>query len=353
MKKETVTSLQRVLTALGHQEPDRVPLFLLVTMHGAKELGLSIHDYFSSAENVAEGQMRMRARYGHDCLYGFFYAPVEIEAWGGEVIYAPDGPPNSGQPFIKNADMIGRLKAPDIKKTPCLMKVLKAIELMKARVRDECPIIGVVMSPFSVPVMQMGFAPYLDLMVERPDRFAGLMKVNEDFCVDWANAQLAAGATAICYFDPVSSPTVVTREQFMSTGYAIAKRVLSRINGPPATHLASGRVLPIIDDIIRTGAAVVGVSCVENLAEIKSACRGKISVLGNLNGIEMRRWSAKETEEKVRQAIYQAGPGGGFILSDNHGEIPWQVPEETLQIIGESVRRFGTYPINGTLTHDR
>jgi len=353
MKKETMTSMQRVLTTLGHHEPDRVPLFLLVTMHGAKELGLSIHDYFSKAENVAEGQIRLRAKYGHDCLYGFFYAPVEIEAWGGEVIYAPDGPPNSGQPFIRNAGMISGLQPPDVKKTPCLAKVLKAIELMKARVGDDCPIVGVVMSPFSVPVMQMGFGPYLDLMMERPELFEKLMQVNENFCVNWANAQLEAGATAICYFDPVSSPTIVSRDQFLRTGFEVAKRVLGRINGPPATHLASGRVLPIINDIIQTGAAVVGVSCAENLAEIKSACRGKISILGNLNGIEMRRWSAEEAETQVRQAISQAGPGGGFILSDNHGEIPWPVPDETLTAIGEAVRRFGNYPLSGAQTHGR
>lgn len=346
MKKEAMTSMQRVLTTLGHQEPDRVPLFLLATMHGAKELGLSIRDYFSRADHVAEGQIRLRAKYGHDCLYSFFYAPVEVEAWGGEVIYAPDGPPNSGQPFIQNAEMISRLKPPDIQKTPCLAKVLKATELMKVRAGDDCPIIGVVMSPFSVPVMQMGFGPYLDLMMERPDLFAKLMRVNEDFCVEWANAQLAAGATAICYFDPVSSPTIVSREQFMRTGFEIAKRTLSRIKGPPATHLASGRVLPIMNDIIQTGAAVVGVSYMEDLAEIKSVCRGKISVLGNLNGIEMRRWSANEAEDKVRQAIFQAGPGGGFILSDNHGEIPWQVPGDTLLTIADAVRRFGAYPIN-------
>jgi uroporphyrinogen decarboxylase len=353
MKKETMTSMQRVLTTLGHQEPDRVPLFLLVTMHGAKELGLSIKDYFAKAEHVAEGQIRMRAKYGHDCLYGFFYAPVEIEAWGGEVIYAPDGPPNSGTPFISNPDKINQLKPPDVHKTPCLARVLKATELMKERIGDDCPIIGVVMSPFSVPVMQMGFGPYLELMMERPELFEKLMQINEDFCVDWANAQLAAGATAICYFDPVSSPTIVSRDQFLHTGFEVARRTLSRIKGPPATHLASGRVLPIINDIIQTGAAVVGVSAMESLPEIKEACRGKITILGNLNGIEMRHWSAKETEDKVRTAIAQAGPGGGFILSDNHGEIPFQVPEETLMAIGEAVRRFGTYPISGATSHGR
>jgi uroporphyrinogen decarboxylase len=349
MKKETMTSMQRVLTTLGHQEPDRVPLFLLLAMQGAKELNLSIRDYFARAENVVEGQLRLRKKYNNDCLLGFFYASVEVEAWGGEVIYSVDGPPNSGQPFIQNAEMISRLKPPDIKKTPCLAKVIKAIELMKKRIGDDCPIIGVVMSPFSVPVMQMGFGPYLDLMIEREDLFDKLMQVNKSFCVDWANAQLEAGATAICYFDPVSSPTIIPRDRFLKTGFEIAKTTIAKIKGPRAMHLASGRVLPIINDIIQTGAAVVGVSCMEDLAEIKSACRGKISILGNLNGIEMRHWTAKETENKVREAIAQAGPGGGFILSDNHGEIPWQVPDDVLMTIAESVRRWGHYPLNGTV----
>ncbi len=49
---EKMTSMNRVLTAIGQKEPDRVPLFLMLTMHGAKELDMSIKDYFSKSENV-------------------------------------------------------------------------------------------------------------------------------------------------------------------------------------------------------------------------------------------------------------------------------------------------------------
>lgn len=353
MKTEPMTSMQRVLTTLGHQEPDRVPLFLLATSHGAKELGLSIKDYFSQAAHVAEGQIRLREKYGHDCLYSFFYAPVEIEAWGGEVIYSPDGPPNSGTPLIQDPKTITRLAPPEIKKTPCLIKVLEATSMMKARAGNDCPIIGVVMSPFSVPVMQMGFGPYLDLMFEQPDLFARLMRINTEFCVAWANAQLEAGATAICYFDPVSSSTIVPPEVYRRTGHGIARDTLREINGPAAIHLASGRALPIVEDLIRTGAAVVGVSCLESLSELKRLCRGRISLLGNLNGIEMRRWSAAEAESKVRAAIAEGAPGGGFILADNHGEIPWTVPDETLLAISEAVRRWGRYPLQTGGPHGR
>lgn len=344
MTTSNMTSLQRVLTTLGHQEPDRVPFFLLVTMHGAKELGVSIKDYYSRAENVVEGQLRLRAKYHHDCIYAFFHAPLEIEAWGGEVIYSESGPPNSGQPFIRKPDDITRLQPPDVRKTPCLQKVLTAIQMLKGRVTD-APIIGVVMSPFSVPVMQMGFDKYLDLMYEEPALFERLMKLNEEFCVAWANAQLTAGAAAICYFDPVSSPTIIPRDLYLKTGFKVAKQTLSRINGPTATHLASGRTLPVLNDIAATGTAVIGVSAEEDLAEVKKVCRGKLSILGNLNGVEMRHWTPAQAEQTVKEAISKAGPGGGFILSDNHGEIPWQVPEDVLLAVSEAVHRWGNYPL--------
>ena len=284
-----MTSLQRLLTALGHQEPDRVPYFLLATMHGAKELGLSIKEYFSQAHTVVEGQLRLRAKYRSDCYYAFFYAPLEIEAWGGQVIYVDDGPPNSGEPPIRRWEDIARLEPPQVSGTPCLAKVLQAISGLKAKASGTVPVIGVVMSPFSLPVMQLGFERYLELMADRPALFARLMAVNEAFCVDWANAQLAAGATAICYFDPVSSPTIIPPAQYRATGFEVAQRTLARIQGSTATHFASGRCLPIVADVALTGTAIVGVSANEDLAQLKAACGQKLTVLGNLNGVAMRR----------------------------------------------------------------
>ncbi|MGJ8686872.1 MAG: uroporphyrinogen decarboxylase family protein, partial [Spongiibacteraceae bacterium] len=208
------------------------------------------------------------------------------------------------------------------------------------------PIVSVVMSPFSVPVMQMGFDKYFDMMMGDRELFWTLMKHNEAFCVAWANAQLDAGATAITYYDPVSSPTITSRALYLETGFEIAKRVLPQINGATATHFASGRTLEIADEIIQTGTNVVGTSTIEDLSDLKRAFANKVSVLGNLNGIEMREWSPAQAEAIVKDAIRKGAPGGGFILSDNHGEIPWQVPDEVLHAISGAVKKWGRYPLD-------
>ncbi|MBN1199473.1 MAG: uroporphyrinogen decarboxylase family protein [Bacteroidales bacterium] len=345
MSKQKMTSMERVLATLGHQEPDRVPVFLLLSLHGAKELGISIQDYFSKAEHVVEGQMRLREKYQNDCIDAFFHAPIEIEAWGGEVIFSDDGPPNSGTPFIRDIQEIKFLKVPKVSESEGLQRVCDAISRFKSRIGNEVPIVGVAMSPFSLPVMQMGFDKYLDLMYLHPEEFHLLMHLNEQFCVEWSNAQLAAGATAICYFDPVSSPTIIPREKYLETGYLIAKSTISKIKGPTATHFASGRCLGILEDVATTGTAIAGVSALEDLAKLKEKAQGKITLLGNLNGIEMRTWTPEKAEQKVKEAIFKAGRGGGFILSDNHGEIPFQVEDEILMAISDAARKWGEYPL--------
>ena len=95
--------------------------------------------------------------------------------------------------------------------------------------------------------------------------------------------------------------------------------------------------------------SVVGTGSLEDLREVKAACSGRISILGNLNGIEMTRWTAQQAEQAVKQAVFAAGAGGGFILSDGHGEIPWQVSDEVLHAIVAATRRWGTYPLQAGL----
>lgn len=341
-----MTSMQRVLTTLGHQEPDRVPLFLLTTMHGARELGLTIRDYFSRAEHVVEGQLRLLDKYRGDCLIPFFYASLEVEAFGGATIFIDDGPPNCAGPVIRSSADIDRLEPPRVAEAAGLGRGLEAIRLLKERVGSTVPIVGAVISPFSLPIMQMGFAPYIELIYADPARFDRLMAVNQAFCVEWANAQLAAGATAVAYFDPLASTTNIPRDLYLRTGYQVARKTLARINGATAMHLASGRGLGIAADIVSTGTAAVGVSALEDLAAWKAAVGDRLTLIGNLNGVEMRRWTAEMVETEVKRAIAKAGRGGGFILADNHGEIPWQVPDDVLLAIRAAVERWGRYPLD-------
>ena len=345
MPPDEMTSLQRVLMTLSLKEPDRVPLFLLPTTQGAAEMGVPLKDYFHAPGLMAEAQVRFRERYRNDCLYGFTYAAAEFEAFGGDTIFYDRAPPNAGAPFLRTPDDFARLAVPKIEDCPALCRTLE-FQAQLRRAADGCvPVIGVVMSPFSLPVMQLGFPEYLRLLMEEPESLTPLFGVNEEFCVAWANAQLAAGADALVYYDPVGSCTVIEPAHYQRLCAPVAKRVLARIKGPVATHFASGRSFDILQDVAETGTGGVVVSGDEDLAAIKAAVGNRLTILGNLNGLAMRHWDAEETERQVKNAIAAAGVGGGFILTDHHGEIPFDVPERVLIWISESVARWGRYPL--------
>ena len=68
---------QRIQAVASGQLPDRIPVFCNLFEQGATELGLSIREYYSKPENVAEGQLRLRRKYDYDNLWGAFYVGKE------------------------------------------------------------------------------------------------------------------------------------------------------------------------------------------------------------------------------------------------------------------------------------
>lgn len=343
--KTEMTSMERVLTALSHQEPDRVPLMLLFSLYGAREREISIKDYFMDAELVVKTQLMLQKKYHNDCLYTFSYAAIETEAFGGEVLFVDDGPPNAGEPLIASLDAIPSLSLPDLGNCPGLQRILSVTSGLKQAAGDSVPIVGVVIAPFSLPIMQLGFEKYLELIYFRPALFERLMALNSAFCVKWANAQLAAGATAICYFNPLASPTIIEKATYLRIAYPLDCQTLAKIKGPTATHLASGITLPVLDEIIDTKTALLGFGQGDDVPLLNDRARNKIALVGNLNAIEMVNWSPEKTESIVKTLIRQAGAGGGFLLSDSHGEIPYQVPSQVLATIAETVAKWGQYPL--------
>lgn len=344
MKSRTLTCAERFTICLSQQEADRVPFFLPLTIHCARALGLTPRDYFSRAEHVAEGQLWALRKFRHDGVAAAYYASLEFEAWGGTTIFHADAPPNPGAPIIRNAAEIATLSPPDIERSAPLQRCLTTIRLLAQKVPPGTPIFGSALSPFSLPIIQLGFDRYLDLLYEQPLLAARLIQLNDEFCQNWIRAQLAAGASGISYVDPFSSSDLSSDDLFERYGFAPLKAAIAQ--GSTSIGLASARCLGRLERFIAAGAAIVGVSATEDLLAVKNACRRRISLLGNLNGLAMRHWTALDAEEHVKQVISSGAPGGGFILSEHHGEIPAPVSEDTLVAISDAVHRWGQYPLS-------
>lgn len=340
------TSMERVLTAMNMQEPDKVPLFIMCTHYCAKFLDMPIKTYFSKPENVAKGQMILQKKFNNDCLNPFYSVAHEYAAFGSEVIFSEEGPPNAGEPIIKNFDDILKLQLPDVKNSKILRNCLETISILKSKVGTSVPIAGSVLSPFSLPILQMGFGKYIELIYEKPELLEHLIKINEKFCIEWANMQLMAGASFITMTDSMSVSSIIPKSVYLKTGYPSAKRTIPNIKSEVAMAASSESPVSILEEILEAGIKAVLVSHTDDLADVKKKVAKRATVIGNLNCIEMCKWNRADAEFNVKDAIRKAGIGGGFILCDSLGEIPYQVSEDILYEISESVNKWGRYPLN-------
>lgn len=340
-----LSSWERILAVMGGQEPDRVPFFLPVTMHGARAVGLPLRDYLSRPADVVEGQLRLRRRLGHDMVYGFLHASLEVEAFGGESIVYDDGPPNAGEPPLRGAADVLRLAPPRPEEAPGLRRALEVIRGLSSAVAGACPVVGVVIAPFSLPAMQLGLPAWIELLYEQPAVAARLVEVNEAFCVAWGNAQVAAGAAPIVFFDPVGSPDLVPDALYRALAEPSMRRCVAALKAPVAIDFASARGLTRVGAAVAAGAAAIGGCPFEPLGALKAACGDRLTVLGGLDSISLASATPEQAAAAAAAAVRSMGPGGRFILCEHHGEIPWQVPEAVLDAVAAAAQEHGRYPI--------
>lgn len=71
--------MERLGALMQGRLPDRVPVFCNLLDQGARELGMDQETYYSRGAHVAEGQLRLREKYGHDNVWGYFYVGREAE----------------------------------------------------------------------------------------------------------------------------------------------------------------------------------------------------------------------------------------------------------------------------------
>ena len=137
-----ITGMDRLVAAINGEKSDRIPVFCNLLDQGAHELGIStLEEYYSNGEYVAEGQLRMREKYGYDNLWSLFYVGKEAELLGCQkIIYAKDGPPNVEHYVINAYDDIAKLEVPaDITEHPAWKEERKCLEILKREAKGKYP----------------------------------------------------------------------------------------------------------------------------------------------------------------------------------------------------------------------
>lgn len=341
-----MNSMERLQAVMIGQQPDRVPVLCNLLDQGACELGMGMKEYYSRGENVAEGQLRMREKYGYDGVLGMFYAGMEAEMLGcRSIVYAEDGPPNVGHLVIQGPEDIEALQVPgNFNDLPRFRELASCIRILKARAAGQFPVIGVVTGAFSLPALLMGISGWMELFLcGDPLLRALLLEKCSLFCRRQIQALREAGADLIVYTNSVATANFITLPQFKTLALpAILSDLQTVGTGDVVYFSGGGRINPHLSILLeQTGLRAFYINPFDTIGEAKAALAGQALLVAAINDISLILWTEADIECEVKRIMEAGKPGGGFIFSTLM--MPCAIPEKNIRTMLDAAYRYGRY----------
>lgn len=341
---EVMNSIERTYRTLAHQRVDRVPVDLHNFMMTPKFLGVDdFEDFFQDGEAMAEGQIKAWQHFGHDVVLIENGTAALAEACGVQVKYIKDSSPTASQPAIKSLAEVDRLKVPNPYKYPLLSELLKATRIVVDEIGDQAFIMGRAdQGPFSLACEIRGLENFMMDLAKGKE----LDKVHQllDFCrqvtEQFTIAQIEQGAHATSIGDSPSG--LVSPKHYREFAYPYAEQLVSNLKKKDIilSYHICGNSTPIIQDMVKTGAAIIEVDQKADQKICKAAAAGKATLLGPIDPSEVMALGTPElVTEKCKEALKNLSPGGGFILGPGCA-LPPDTPYENIYAMIETANKF-------------
>lgn len=380
MYVKDMTHRERVLKALSHQEPDRVPIDLGATtastiVTGAYErlkchLEIDSETLFmdkTSGRVVPDEQIL--ERFDIDtwrlplqppvCGPERMGLPISYEdEWGVVWGLTSDGryyvvePPFADQPSIADLHTHSWPDPNDRRLTTGLKESAKQL-----RQRTDCAIVMELPARvFSIGQFLCGFEDWLVSLVANP-KFAGALldKAVEIELEMVKNISEAVGNNidvVLCSDDlGTQNATLISPVLYREMIKPRQRRLFDAIKSYTGAKLllhSDGAVAPFIGDFIDVGVDAL------NPVQVSAAGMGDTKWLKDQFGEHISFWGAIDTHhvlpfgtpdevrEEVRRRIEDLAPGGGYIVASVHN-IQAEVPPENISAMFEAAREYGSY----------
>lgn len=376
-----MTSRERVLCALDHEEPDRVPL--MIGGGGATSLLASAQDRLKEHLGI-RSETRVTSRlFGYSLLSEEIYrrlgsdvrsltaanlplaSRLESEdtftdAWGigyvkkpGVPYYEPLGAP------LRHAsvDDLARYPWPDLS-DPTLVAGM-AERGRRLRSESSAAIVGLgnIELVELIELLRGADQWYLDLAADPEFVHAVLRKVT-DLMVAWIDNLLGAIGAWVDILTAaddlgMQSSTKMSPRMYRELVKPYHAEIVSAIRRRTRARIlfhTCGDVYPLIGDLLDIGIDIlnpVQVSAREmgDTARLKREFGRRLSFCGGVDTQRvLPRGTIDEVRAEVRRRIRDLAPGGGYLLAAVHCIQPDVPPENILAMCDEAIAS-GTYPI--------
>jgi uroporphyrinogen decarboxylase len=370
---------ERVMTAINHEEPDRVPTAIWGSTYGITD---PLYYKLVKRFNLSEPVDPFRKRRGHSVNYyddrildaldidvrhvwlGFsdLAGPTKdggVDAWGigweqFGIYFAPTQHPLAEA----NLEDILRYSYPDVEKFIRLDELRRRTMFLKGN--TDYAVVGRSVDsygPFERACSLMGTEKLmLNIVLDEDLVIALVEKITDVLCRlteiymevvgQWLDIIELPGDDYAAE-NPLISPKHFDRI-FSNSWRRIIDIIRDASPNCKITFHSDGRMTPFLSRLIDLGVDVF--HCLEplpniDMVQVKNEYGSHLCFLGAIDIKEAMRRDVYRVEEEVKRRILELGPGGGYILAPANHLQP-DVPPENVEALFRAAKKFGIYPIS-------
>jgi uroporphyrinogen-III decarboxylase len=375
--RRSLSSKERLLCVLQHQEPDRIPIWMLFpresynayvdvyNLPAYSEIAYYIRqhtDFFDRRSISVPFLFTSVAQFDHRTVVEdqIEVTKSTLNTPYGQLIQETKRNSRSSTHwrtkylFRQIEDLEKALAIPYEPAVPDLSDFLAASK----RLGDD----GLMMMDLPTPVEFIGeytapedFAYWIATEIDALMHFLDVVFERE---YRWLEEALQLGAGPVFFVTgtefvapPLASPHVFAH---LSTRYNQPLFELIHRYGCYVIVHHHGRIRAVLDQIVEAGAD--GIHPIEEppigdmpLAEAKQILAGRTTIVGSVQYDNLARLPDDEFEALIRRQIRDAAPGGGFILAPTAGPYEAEITSQHVRNLRRMVdlaRELGTYPLS-------
>ncbi|MDP6357183.1 MAG: uroporphyrinogen decarboxylase family protein [Planctomycetota bacterium] len=320
-----MTPRERLLAALNHETPDRVPYF---------EYGISRDVVTEAFGHCPEDPLEFNRLVGR----------VDLEVWRKPRGFAryektPDGRSHLVEGLIRTRqDYRDHFQLPD----PADAQAIDAAARSVAQKGEFA--LGLVISLSADPVfLSMGFDGVAYALADDPALVGEMLDRYSDWTVEVLSLYQKLDFDFVLCGDDVAHKTgpFVSPQVFHDVFWPRMKRVADAISLPWIQH-CDGDLMPIMDDWLALG--MNAIHPIEpgamDIFQLKDRFGDRLCLCGNFDINILCMGTPEETRDEVRTKIEALSPGGGYVAASSTS-IPSYVNAENFRAMVEAIREFG------------
>lgn len=342
-----MTGYERISEVLKGNIPDRIPVMMHNFLMAAREAGLTMKEFRSSAENMSQAMIKACQTYGLDGIFLDVDTALLAGACGARVKYPENIAAVCEDMQTRSIPQIVEdLQQVDLKNNDRVKIYLEAVEKLSRWCRKE----GVYMranadqGPFSLACLLTGMNEFLMNLLDEDmeEDLRELIQCTYRISFQMQHLCMEAGADGTSYGNSSEGCSVISPELFRKFGKPLEKRLAQELKKDGITTICHicGRITPILEDLAETGLPAIEMDAKTDLEAAKKAARGHFIISGNLDPALLAEGSRDEICAETKHICDLFRGEGGLILCSGCALSPY-TPGDHIRAVVETVKAYG------------